>query len=84
MKRSREQIMVKILETCLVPTGKTTIVYQCNLNFNTVNPHLKKLIKAGLIDVHGDHRASYSTSPKGKEALEHIDALRDLQFCDQL
>jgi predicted transcriptional regulator len=83
MRRSREQIMEQILKTCLVQTGKTTIVYQCNLNFRTVNPHLRRLIKAKLLNVQGNHHASYSTSPKGKEVLEHIDALRALQFYDQ-
>jgi predicted transcriptional regulator len=79
VRRSPEQITENILRICKEPTGKTAIVYQCNLNFHTVNIHLQQLINAGLLNSSGseDH-PSYRTTPKGIEALEHINVLRDL------
>ena len=79
MRRSPEQITEGILETCKEPTGKTAIVYQCNLNFHTVNIHLQRLIKASLLKSSGseDH-PSYSTTAKGIKVLGHINMLRDL------
>ncbi len=79
MRRSPEQITENILETCKEPTGKTAIVYQCNLNFHTVNIHHQRLINASLLKYSGsaDH-PSYRTTPKGIEALEYINVLRDL------
>ena len=79
MRRSPEQITEDILETCKEPTGKTKIVYQCNLNFYTVNLHLQRLINASLLNSSGsaDH-PSYRTTAKGIEVLGHINVLRDL------
>ena len=79
MRRSPEQITENILKICKDPTGKTKIVYQCNLNFHTVNIHLQRLISASLLKSSGsaDH-LSYRTTAKGIEALEYINVLRDL------
>ena len=79
MRRSEDQITEDILDTCKEPTGKTRIVYQCNLNFHTVNIHLQRLIDASLLKSSGsaDH-LSYRTTAKGIVVLEHINVLRDL------
>jgi predicted transcriptional regulator len=79
MRRSPEQITENILRICTEATGKTAIVYQCNLNFHTVNIHLQRLINANLLKSSGseDH-PSYRTTAKGIEVLEHINVLRDL------
>jgi predicted transcriptional regulator len=79
MRRSKDQITENILETCKEPTGKTRIVYQCNLNFHTVNIHLQRLINASLLETSGleDH-PSYRTTAKGIKVLGHINVLRDL------
>ena len=79
MRRSPEQITENILENCKEPTGKTKIVYQCNLNFHTVNIYLQRLINASLLKSSGsaDH-LSYRTTAKGIEVLGHINVLRDL------
>ena len=37
MKRTREEIVSKILDICQNGASKTKIVYQSNLNFRTVN-----------------------------------------------
>jgi predicted transcriptional regulator len=76
MRRTNDQLIGKILETCQGDgAGKTHIVYQCNLNFKNAGSHLDQLIKAGLLEASG---TSYKTTPKGMEALGHIVALRTL------
>jgi predicted transcriptional regulator len=79
MRRSKDQITENILETCKEPTGKTRIVYQCNLNFHTVNIHHQRLINASLLETSGseDH-LSYRTTAKGIKVLGHINVLKDL------
>jgi len=50
-KRSRQQIMLAILDLCTGDgANKTQIVYKCNLNFQTVRGYLDELQKAGLIE----------------------------------
>ncbi|NPV63648.1 MAG: DNA-binding protein [Methanotrichaceae archaeon] len=78
MKRSREEIAEQILEICREPASKTRIVYQANLNFNTVMPHLDMLIMAGLLEILDAQIVTYKTTEKGIKALEHIKAFRDL------
>ena len=70
--------MGNILDLCKEPANVTRIVYQCNLNFNTVRQHLECLIDAGLVEVSGIGRISYQTTQKGMQALEHIDAFRPM------
>lgn len=78
MKRSREEVIEGILEICKESSSKTKIVYQVNLNFNTVKPYLDLLVNSGLFEASGDPQVVYKTTPKGMEALGHIKALRDL------
>ncbi|MGD0954864.1 MAG: winged helix-turn-helix domain-containing protein [Methanotrichaceae archaeon] len=40
MKRTREEIVSRILDVCQNGANKTKIVYQTNLNFRTINPYL--------------------------------------------
>jgi predicted transcriptional regulator len=71
-KRSRQQIMLAILDLC---TGegaiKTRIVYKCNLNFRTARGYLDELQKDGLIQVIGQppHKTKkgdiYRTTQRG-------------------
>jgi predicted transcriptional regulator len=78
MKRSKEQIIEKILTICKEPAGITKIVYQCNLNFYTVKIHLEGLTGAGLLDVSETNPILFKTTNKGMKALEHINAFRFL------
>lgn len=78
MKRSKEQILEKILMVCKKPTNLTAIVYQSNLNFHTVKVHLKRLADAGLLDVSGTDQLTYQTTIEGMKALKHIRAFRYL------
>ena len=47
MRRSRFEIIGKILSLATDGTKKTPIVYRANLNFNVVNRYLNLLIKEG-------------------------------------
>jgi predicted transcriptional regulator len=76
MRRSKDEILGLILELCKEPVNVTKIVYQCNLNFNTVKLHLRLLIDTGLLEVSGTDHPLYKTTEKGIEALKHINAFR--------
>jgi predicted transcriptional regulator len=81
MRRSKEQILEKILVICKEPSGVTKIIYQCNLNSHTVKLHLECLTDAGLLGIYVADEAcqiSYRTTPKGMQALEYINAFRPL------
>jgi predicted transcriptional regulator len=73
MKRSRHEILSKILKICLNGASKTRIVYQANLNFRTVNPYLQTLIKNNLIETcQGEQREHlmYRTTSEGANLQE--------------
>jgi len=73
MKRSRHEILSKILKICLNGASKTRIVYQANLNFRTVNPYLQTLIKNNLIETcQGEQRehVMYKTTSEGANLQE--------------
>ena len=72
MRRSREEIVSKILDICQNGASKTRIVYQANLNFYTVNPYLDLLIGKNLIKVGEGRILLYETTPQGKDMLEDI------------
>ena len=77
MKRSREEIVSKILDVCQNGANKTKIVYQANLNFRTINPYLDLLIGKNLIRVSQGQRLLYETTPQGIDLLEGIKGVHD-------
>jgi len=72
MRRDKIQIMAAILNTCISGANKTRVVYQSNLNFNTVNPYLDTLVGNGLLDVKHGPRILYKTTEKGTDLLENL------------
>jgi predicted transcriptional regulator len=78
MKRNKYEIVREILELCKDPASKTRIVYQCNLNFRTINPHLERLTQTELLEASGDSSVTYRTTAKGLEALKHMNALKSI------
>jgi predicted transcriptional regulator len=72
MKRSREEIIAQILNVCKMSANKTRIVYQANLNFRTVDPYLKTLIRNELIEVRLGKHVLYETTQRGSNLLETI------------
>jgi predicted transcriptional regulator len=72
-KRSRHQILSQILTTCQERgASKTKVVYNCNLNFATVKPHLDLLMANGLLEATGGHNIFYMTTEKGALVLDHM------------
>ena len=62
-KRSRQEIMLAILELCAGDGAiKTRIVYKCNFNSRTARGHLDELEKTGLIEA---IRQTQHTTKKG-------------------
>jgi predicted transcriptional regulator len=72
MKRSRGEIIAQILNVCKMSANKTRIVYQANLNFRTVDPYLKTLIRNELIEVRPGKHVLYETTQRGSNLLETI------------
>ena len=62
-------IMQNILEVCSGGASKTKIVYQSNLNFNTVNSYMTQLKDNGLLDVIQGEPIIYKTTKKGSEFM---------------
>jgi predicted transcriptional regulator len=76
-KRSKDQIIANILSICQgAGASKTRIVYQVNMNFHTIEPHLDLLIEKALIDVVPGTHVLYKTTSKGERAL---DCLREIE-----
>lgn len=79
LKRCRDQILSQILITCQMSgASKTRIVYNCNLNFGTVNPHLDLLMANGLLEAIDGHIVLYRTTEKGKQVLDHFKEIERL------
>ncbi|MBN1235238.1 MAG: DNA-binding protein [Methanotrichaceae archaeon] len=72
MKRSRQEIIAKVLDICTSGAIKTKIVYQANLNFRTVNTYIDLLNKKGLIEVYQGPTTVYETTEKGLDLMESI------------
>lgn len=70
MKRSKDAIIIQILDICLAGASKTRIVYQANLNFRTVVPYIELLIKNGLLEGSTNSSVIYTTTPKGAKLLK--------------
>lgn len=77
-KRFKDQILCMILQVCREGANKTQIVYSCNLNFHTVVPYLDLLIKNGLAERMEGEIVRYKITPRGEEALGHLQELEKL------
>jgi predicted transcriptional regulator len=78
-RRSRDQIIAQILEVCLQSdTLKTRIVYQANMNFNTINPYLDLLIRKGLLEAFPGTYTTYKTTLKGKNILKNLKTIKKI------
>ena len=77
MKRSRDVIILQILDICIKGASKTRIVYQSNLNFRTINPYLDLLTKNGLINVKKEQNLIYETTPRGLDLLDNFKQIQN-------
>ena len=75
MKRSKHVIISEILDVCRTGANKTRIVYQANLNFNTVNPYIDLLINNNLLEVKPGKNVLYETTDKGISFLVNFNQI---------
>ncbi len=78
-KRSKDQIISKILEECSGRgASRTKIVYGAGMNFGTIKPYMALLLKNGLLETIDGEITLYKLTSKGGEALGHLHALEGL------
>lgn len=75
-KRSKDQIIIEILDTCREGANKTKIVYQVNLNFRTANRPLNSLLEKGLLEASKGDQPIYRTMPEGERAIVALQEAR--------
>lgn len=69
-RRTRYDIVEKILEIAKKPITKTTLMYKAHLNHGQLKRHLTFLLKAGLIQKAGQNH--YQITDKGRGFLVHF------------
>ena len=78
MRRTKGEVIAKILEVCLIGASKTRIVYGSDLNFRTVIPYLDSLMVNGHIIKADEEVARYKTTEKGMALLAIIKEANEL------
>lgn len=78
-RRTRIDILAKILSGALNNRLKTRIMFKASLNYNQAEQYFDFLIKAGLLQRDGSgKRILYKTTEKGKEFITKYKALKEL------
>jgi len=77
-KRSKDQLLAQILDSCQGGSNKTKIVYQVGLNFRTVMPYLTLLTEKGHIETEMSDLTIYRTTQKGMQALEALRMVEEI------
>jgi predicted transcriptional regulator len=75
MRRSRFEIVVNLLEACLLPRGKTRIMCKVKLNFTQVNDYLSQLTSVGLLS---HENGKYKTTDKGRQFISAYNHLGEI------
>ena len=76
MRRNDLQIQADLLDLAREGSGITRLVYQGNLNFNAIKPHLERMFNSGLMDL---VNGIYYTTDKGRKFVEAFKELMLLQ-----
>jgi predicted transcriptional regulator len=78
-RRSRLDIIAKILETATDGAFKTKIMYKANLNFDQINEYAKCLLEAQLIRIiRSGGKTMYVTTDKGKLLLRRFNETEEI------
>ena len=75
MNRSRFEIMADLMQTCLMPQGKTRIMCKVKLNFTQVNEYLTQLTSLGLLS---KEKGKYVTTDKGRRFISAYNRLGEI------
>lgn len=78
LRRSKIDIVGKILSIAVDGIGKTAIVYRANLNFARADKYIGMLLKEGLISTLGGSKVKYKTTDKGLNFLKLHKNLREV------
>ncbi len=75
-RRSNIEIISDILR--LGRTGKTDILYGCDLSYYQLQKYLGFLVARGFLEVdgHNNTRKRYKPTTRGEQLLSHIDQVR--------
>ena len=79
MRRAREEIIIKILETCLTTdANKAAIIYKNHFSHKTAAPYLDSLIKNGFVVMIEGPRNAFKTTNRGIKLLSELKEFHEL------
>jgi len=70
--RSKFEITAEIMQNCLLPRGKTYIMYRGNMSFAQTNAYLSLLTSQGLLF---KENGKYATTGKGRQFISAYNEL---------
>ncbi len=76
-RRSKDRIILEILEICVDGENITRIVYRANTNFTTIRAYLDMLIKNDLIESVQGSPTLYRTTQKGMHVRNRLKMLQE-------
>jgi len=77
-RRTREQIIADILNSCQEGAHKTTIAETLGLNPTSADDYLNLLTRNGFLEVHSGKLILYQITSKGIELLKHLEVIEQL------
>jgi len=77
MYRTKEENLIKVLETCLTDVNKTTIVSKNHFNFKTATFYLDSLVKNEFIIVLEGPPNKYRITNKGIKLLKTLEEIHE-------
>ncbi len=77
-RRSKDQVIVEILNMCEKGENLTSIVYRTNTSFAGIKAYLAVLMKNDLLICQDASPRIYKTTPKGREMRDRIEKLHKL------
>jgi len=77
-RRSKDQVIVEILNMCEKGENLTSIVYRTNTSFAGIKAYLAVLMKNDLLICQDASPRIYKTTPKGREMRDRLEKLHKL------
>jgi predicted transcriptional regulator len=76
-RRSRDQIILEILDICAEGENVTRIVYRANTNFTTIRSYLDTLIRNDLVECLPGPPRIFKTTSKGTAMKKSLKKLQE-------
>jgi predicted transcriptional regulator len=78
-RRTPFEIIASILDACQYATGKTKVMYQCNMSFKQLTEYLDLLLETNLLLIDNNRQYSlFRVSNKGKDFLKAYKSMKTL------